>query len=435
MRGFGIFLQFAAAAAFCTDMVRPASGLSPFNHIYLGTVLLSLAAIVSSRVIFSNSHRAHELEVVAGRVLTAWGLLWWFGGGLNEIGEQLQRELVYNARLIFIALSCGVLHLIERRLAWQDLAWPSVLLIPAMGCYSLMGNHHHPLANCGWLSWPLAFGIAWALLYDRDEELDETFRAWLHAGAVWLLAGLAAWELGWQTWFFLSDNGSWFIISRGIVPMLLLAGITAFGSRMAWPLRRHEEIYFGLAALPLAVWSLAWGMFAALTQRGDSWPFPWLPLLNPLDLAIFAALAVVACWQMRLRSIPSLAIYVEGNLTLLQGGYAAALFIWLNSILARVLHFWGGVPFTSDAMFSSNLVQTCYTLFWSLLALGVMVVAVRRGLRTVWMAGAGLLGLVVVKLFMVDLASHGTVERIVSFVAVGVLLLVIGWFAPVPPHR
>jgi len=435
MRGFGILLQFAAAAAFCTDMVRPAVGLPTLNHIYLGTILLSLSALTTSRIIYGNSHRASELEAVVGRVLTAWGLLWWFGGGLNEIGEQLQRELVYNARLIFIVLSCGVLHLTERRLTWQDLAWPSVLLIPAMGCYSLLGNHHHPLANYGWLSWPLAFGIAWALLYDRDDELDEVFRAWLHAAAVWLLAGLAAWELGWQTYFFLSDNGSWFIISRGIVPTLLLAGITLIGHQLAWPLRRHLEAYAGLASLPLAVWSLVWALFAALTQRGDSWPFPWLPLLNPLDLAIAASLAVTACWLLKLRTIPVLAPYVEDNRTLLQGGYAAALFLWINSILARTLHFWGGVPFNSDAMFNSNLVQTSYTLFWSLLALGVMVAAVRRGLRVVWMAGAGLLGLVVVKLFLVDLASHGTVERIVSFVAVGVLLLVIGWFAPVPPHR
>ena len=52
-----------------------------------------------------------------------------------------------------------------------------------------------------------------------------------------------------------------------------------------------------------------------------------------------------------------------------------------------------------------------------------------------FMAGAGLLGVVVGKLFLVDLAHHGTVERIVSFVVVGILLLVIGWFAPVPPRN
>jgi len=49
------------------------------------------------------------------------------------------------------------------------------------------------------------------------------------------------------------------------------------------------------------------------------------------------------------------------------------------------------------------------------------------------MIGAALLGAVVVKLFLVDLAGSGTVARIVSFVGVGALLLVIGYVAPVPP--
>lgn len=434
MRGLGILLQFAAGAAYLTDLARPVGDLPVLNSIYLGSLLLCLSALVSSRVILCNSHRADELEAVMGRILTAWGLFWWFGGGLNEIGVQVQRELVYNARLVFIVLSCGACHLVERRLTWQDLAWPTVLLIPAMASYSLLGNQHHPGANYGWLAWPLAFGVAWCLLYFRDEELEDTVRGWLHAVAVWLLAGLATWELGWQIYLFLADKGSWFIISRGIVPTLLLFLLTGGSDRIAWPLRRHTETYLGLVALPLAVWSLAWTLLAAFTQRGDSWPFPWLPLFNPLDLAIAAVLVALVCWLLRLRSVPQLAGHVETYRVPLQGLMAAAIFIWLNSILARALHFWGGVPFNGDAMFRSNLVQTSYTLFWSLLALSIMVAAVRRRLRMVWMAGAGLLGVVVVKLFLVDLASHGTVERIVSFVAVGLLMLVIGWFAPVPPR-
>ena len=434
MRGFGILLQFAASAAFLTDISLPTGNLPILNSICLGSLLLSLSALISARIILSNSHKADELEAVIGRVLTAWGLLWWFCGGMNEIGEHVQRDLAYNARLVFIALSCGVCHLVERRLVWQDLAWPAVLLIPAMACYSLLGTQHHPLANYGWLSWPLAFATAWWLLHARDGELADAVRSWLHAVAVWLLAGLATWELGWQVYFFLGVKGSWFIISRGIVPTVLLVVLTSCSRRIAWPLRLHEESYLGLAALPLAVWSLTWCMLAALTQRGDSWPFPWLPLLNQLDLAIFAGLAALAYWLLRLRTIPALACHVESNRALLQGGMAAVVFIWLNSILARAIHFWGDVPFNADAMFSSSLAQTSYTLFWSLLALCIMVAAFRRGLRTVWMVGAGLLGIVVVKLFLVDLASHGTVERIVSFLVVGLLMLVIGWFAPVPPR-
>ncbi|MEJ2176096.1 MAG: DUF2339 domain-containing protein, partial [bacterium] len=53
--------------------------------------------------------------------------------------------------------------------------------------------------------------------------------------------------------------------------------------------------------------------------------------------------------------------------------------------------------------------------------------------RVLWMIGAALLGAVVVKLFLVDLAGSGTVARIVSFVGVGALLLLIGYVATVPP--
>jgi uncharacterized membrane protein len=53
--------------------------------------------------------------------------------------------------------------------------------------------------------------------------------------------------------------------------------------------------------------------------------------------------------------------------------------------------------------------------------------------RMFWVAGAALLTVVVGKLFVVDLANTGTVARIVSFLGVGVLLLVIGYAAPVPP--
>jgi hypothetical protein len=39
------------------------------------------------------------------------------------------------------------------------------------------------------------------------------------------------------------------------------------------------------------------------------------------------------------------------------------------------------------------------------------------------------------KLFFVELANSGTIERIVSFIVVGVALLVIGYFVPLPPKQ
>ena len=44
------------------------------------------------------------------------------------------------------------------------------------------------------------------------------------------------------------------------------------------------------------------------------------------------------------------------------------------------------------------------------------------------------MAVVVVKLFIVELDNTGTVGRVVSFLGVGVLLLIVGYFAPVPPR-
>ena len=69
---------------------------------------------------------------------------------------------------------------------------------------------------------------------------------------------------------------------------------------------------------------------------------------------------------------------------------------------------------------------------WLRLA-ATMLVATRISARLLWLTGAALLVVVVIKLFLVDLSSIGTIERIVSFIGVGLLMLVIGYFSPLPP--
>jgi len=40
---------------------------------------------------------------------------------------------------------------------------------------------------------------------------------------------------------------------------------------------------------------------------------------------------------------------------------------------------------------------------------------------------------VVAKLFLVDLADNGSLTRIISFLSVGAMMLLIGYFSPIPP--
>ena len=80
-----------------------------------------------------------------------------------------------------------------------------------------------------------------------------------------------------------------------------------------------------------------------------------------------------------------------------------------------------------------HLEPVSVSIVWGVAGLSGMVAGVRLVRRAVWVGGASLMGIVVVKLFLFDLANTGTVARVVSFLGVGVLLIVVGYFAPVPP--
>ena len=72
---------------------------------------------------------------------------------------------------------------------------------------------------------------------------------------------------------------------------------------------------------------------------------------------------------------------------------------------------------------------------WTVTALVLMWLSARRAWRLPWLVGAVLLAAVVAKLLLVDQSGTGTVTRIVSFIGVGVLMLVIGYVAPLPASK
>ncbi len=290
----------------------------------------------------------------------------------------------------------------------------------------------HPFANWGWLAWPIAW-LEHLWILKRHETEDRALQEWLHAAGLWLLAVVASWEFAWQIDHAVEGKRVWPLIAWAVVPAGILALVTASPARRAWPLSRHAKSYLLLGAAPIAVFLGAWTVFANFTSNGDPAPLPYLPLLNPLDIAQVLVFVVLADWLILLRGLGYLEL-ISATPAPLYALFGGAAFIWANGVLLRTLHHWADVPFRLEAMLHSVLVQAAFSLFWSLLALAIMVFATRRALRELWIVGAALMGVVVVKLFLVDLSNVGTVERIVSFIGVGVLMLVIGYLSPVPPR-
>ena len=56
-------------------------------------------------------------------------------------------------------------------------------------------------------------------------------------------------------------------------------------------------------------------------------------------------------------------------------------------------------------------------------------------MRLPWLAGAAVVGVTVAKLVLIDLSNAGGFERIIAFIGMGVLMLLVGYLAPLPPKN
>ena len=431
-RAFGMLLQFAAGVSFLLAIERGHGSVPVLNSFYLGCVFISVAGLFSNWYLERNRERLRAWEPGAAVALFAWALAWWTAGALHEIDRWVSTGYQGHAALLFFAASCVALSLLSRALGWKLARFPAVALLLPMALVAALDavDQQHPLAHLGWAAWTIAFAMHLWLLR-RHEEQEHGYFRFLHAGQLWLLAALASWELAWTIDQFVAASPVWGAIAWAVVPGILLGTLATRAARLPWPVRRNLTAYLLLGAAPLALYLWSWVMLINVQSDGNASPLPYVPLLNPLDLAQFAALLAVVTW---LRCLNGLGFgdYFSDNPGLVYSALGAAAFIALNGMLLRTLHHWAGVPFDLHAMAESMLVQAALSIFWTVLALCAMVLATRWRLRNLWMVGAALMGVVVVKLFLVDLSS--SVERIVSFLGVGVLMLVIGYFSPVPPR-
>lgn len=430
----GLVLQLAAGAFFVVDGGLDAYGRvwPVFNSQCFGAALIALAGFFSAR--FASTGRDHwpRLLSVAAPALLVWATLWWLAGGLTELDAWFNNRQLAAAALVFFAGSGALASLVAVRFNWPALHGPALLAIPGMALSLLLTLLHastHPLVDWGLLAWPLAVASALFALR-RAEGTPVVAKVLRHGHTAWLwLAGFA---LAWASGDVIDGavaGDSWSHAAVLAVVALVMVGVQHLALRGAWPTGPWRQAYLGLGNTGLAAAGLSWALLVSVAGGGDVTPLPYLPLLNPLDLAMGLMLLVVFRWrQGQGEAMPALR---GTGLRIL----AAVGFVLANGALLRAVHHLAGVPWSEAAVFESDTVQASVSLFWGLLGLALTFIASRGQRRTLWMVGAVLLGVVVAKLFLVDMASTGTVARIVSFLGAGVVLLVVGYFSPLPPAR
>ena len=436
-RGFGYALLALAGLAMRVAHDRYGAPTALFNATLFNALMAAAASLAAAYFVRRSGLSAAtspsgwaRAEVLAEPLLIAAGLLWAGVAAGVQIDAFVSRPFTLAAWLAAVSAIALVCAGLSTRLDWPQVAWPTLAHAPllAVGVLASAIELRSPVAGGGGWAWPVALATHAVVLWRAAPHWPPMLQRAVHTLGVLVLAGLGALQGRAITQGWGDARSAWAWLGWLLVPALLLLWLPRPAAARRWPVSAAPAAYQSVAAGLLTLGLLLWTLLANAASNGSARPLPYLPLLNPLDLGV--AVALLAAWGWlrgdaahdatgARRHLPAVALGITG-------------FVWLNAMLIRAFHHFGGVPFRVDAWAHSLAVQTGITLLWAVTALVLMWLSARRALRLPWMVGAALLAAVVLKLLLVDQSGTGTVTRIVSFIGVGVLMLVIGYVAPLP---
>ncbi len=277
------------------------------------------------------------------------------------------------------------------------------------------------------------------LVVNKEADIDignKSSAAYQYAS--WLATGLLV--LAAAVYYNWSDADG--VLTIAIISLCLLALMQFAKCHLAdiVPWFDWQQALAGCSALfvPLL---LIWVVITNWYHDGIVWNLPYIPVLNLYDIAVLLAMAYglkVYTLSQNYNARQDLAQPDQDKIvsaTILLKAIGLIGFWVLSSMLIRTLHAFNGMPLWNDGAWGNDTVQTSLTILWTLTALIATFMSSRNGKRFWWFMGIGLLGVVVLKLVLVDLSQTGAILRVISFLVAGSLILLIGYLAPLPPEH
>lgn len=442
---FALGLQLAAGIVSIGHFLFPVaahiggSEARAFLHSgFWSPLLISLAAFAASWLL--HRRKGERWSSALGWSALIWSALWQLAAWSGELHRLLTPPTAAACLIGLTAATAALWRTLARRLDWRQLGQATLAYLPALA-FQLVAQGEtgvfSPLARWGALAWLMALLAHIVLLRDQKDWLTPKLSGAAHVAGVWLFALIAVSEAHWRLYVWSDGEGVWASLGGLIVPLAYLWTVSSPGPRRKWPLRERPEAYTAIAALPMAAAVIIWAWSVA--DAGDSSaPLPYAPLLNPTEAGQIAVLLGVLLWRRSLQwplhpeSVAAMKAVLD---VMVDAALGATAFMTVTGVVLRACHHWAAIPWSADALAHSMTVQTSLSIVWGVIAIGLMLAGHGKGMRRLWIAGAALIAVVVGKLFFVELAAHGSLERIVSFIAVGLLLLLVGYFAPLPPRR
>lgn len=392
--------------------------------------------------------------------LTFMAVVWALYVGVASFEQWLDSQRVATTSLIALSslLSVSLYWLVNRYRSWQEIRPLSQGLLVLFYAALILQLPQKFEFNYQWnsVNWTLfaVFIIAWLVIaqlwqktwYQNNQLSRFDNASWLATGVLVLAAavhyGLPA--------------------SKGVMAILITVALMLAGlylsyrySQFATSCDINSQKPQGLVywfdwqaalidcAKLLVPITLLWVIVTNWSYDGVIWDLPYFALLNLYDISlwlvvIYGLSAVYLSYKNEVNSHdlannkgnkkafnPKPILIILGLVS----------FWVVSSMLVRTLHAFIGTPLWEAGAWYSEQVQTGLTILWTLIALVATIIASRQLKRTPWFMGIGLLGVVVLKLVLVDLSQTEAIWRVLSFLVAGSLILLIGYLAPLPPDE
>lgn len=410
------------------------TGVTPIiSGDFIGVFILSITALCIAYIFhhFAENIKNNEKFMGASALVVGW--IWWLIAGFMELDAHIAFDPLFAATIFFFTASVFLMVALSRKLAWPQLASTGFWLLPLTLLWSagncavavLDEGYLHPTKGVGWLALGLFFAVHYCFLWLQRERPAQVLIKAYHVVSFWFVCGLICWEAYWWKiqfdWSGTSALLLWFVCLA--VPLIALIQLA---KKTFWPFAQYASEYKNAIPIPLVFLLILWFIEAAGYAGTTTYRF--IPVLNPLDLAQLAAIILFG-YAIK-RNLINLAYAPKDVRYGILGG---AVFVWLNIVVLRSAHHLGNIAYSMPVLWNSPEVQMALSILWTLCALAIMNLTRRYQDRKLWLLGAALLAMVVLKLFTQDLSGSGTLARIMSFLVVGALMLLIGYLAPMPP--
>ena len=417
----------AEALLFASAFIYPSSVYSnglTFSE-YLGYVIVITAIFIASYLLDKNKRHLSRFDVIMPIVFLGLSVVLWF---ISTPLILMKYDVVNVNAFMFTLFLAGSLFFIAIKYLNYNLLIKVLQVYLLLGIYFFfLGSYErvHPFESFGVVALGSFFLLNYFLLYQYDKFWK--YIKQIHILSIWFMVSILVLE----TIYFakrLDVDKSIFMIAIAIVPLVVSIILLTYKKYGIWLEKYKEDYQFfavGGFVFVLALWELI-----AFSVAPDFHMLTYVPLLNPIDMMQILVLGLVCFWIYRNEK------FLLDDKKLFVYGLTSLLFLsFFTVVFARSIHMYGNVHYDINSLWHDMYFQTGLSILWSIIAISAMFLSKRYASRTIWLAGFGLLVLVVLKLFFVELASSGTIERIISFIIVGSLLLFIGYFVPLPPIK